>query len=339
VGAALAHLLSKRPIAMQGVGSNDAAFERKHLQHFQRTLRLVAARRLARGQRHAGFGGEDIDHVQRRGTAASLVCPSNRLAIDCHHAGKLDPVGLGECGHKASEGPLESLRIERVEDAAERVVIGDSMWQSKELPQQLFFGGCKHLYIRRPLSSSHSMVANAMTITSNKSCSALGARGSGKALNILRIFCIGPSWRIESPLQNTYRWPVQHRLQIHIRFPCGRAGGLPLMLANDSPRRAKPRPSMFTAEQWMAFSRYVYIASKSIIAEMRYFRLGNRASSSTTARPLTNQPRGRRAAGGGHLLRIFVPKPDRRQSGLTLRSATAPRSRTRTCVAIRYKSF
>jgi hypothetical protein len=98
-------------------------------------------------------------------------------------------------------------------------------------------------------------------------------------------------------------------------------GGHPVMLANDSPQRAKPRPSMFTVEQWMAFSRYVYVASKSITAEMRYFHLGNRASSSTTVRPLTNQPRGRRAAGGGHLLRIFVPKPDRRQSGLNLRSA------------------
>ena len=92
---------------MQGVGGNDAAFERKHLQHLQGTLGLVAARRLAGGQGHAGFGREDIDHVQWRGAAAAFVGPSNRFAIDCHHTGELDPVGLGECGHKA-EGPLKA---------------------------------------------------------------------------------------------------------------------------------------------------------------------------------------------------------------------------------------
>ena len=152
MGTTLEHLLGEGAIAVQGVRGNDTAFERKHLQHFQGALGLVAARRLARGQGHAGFGSEDIDHVQRRSAAAPLVGPSNRLAIDRHHPGELDPVGLCKCCHKASKGPLESLRIERVEDPAEGIVTGNSVRQSKELPQQLFFGGCKHLHIRRTLS-------------------------------------------------------------------------------------------------------------------------------------------------------------------------------------------
>ena len=92
--------------------------------------------------------------MQWRGAAAAFVGPSNCFAIDCHHTGELDPIGFGKCGHKASEGSLESLRIERVEDSAKRVVTGDSAWQAKELPQQLFFGGCNPLHIRRPSSSA-----------------------------------------------------------------------------------------------------------------------------------------------------------------------------------------
>ena len=40
---------------MQRIAGDDAAFERQHSQHFQRTFGLVAAGRLARGQRQPGF--------------------------------------------------------------------------------------------------------------------------------------------------------------------------------------------------------------------------------------------------------------------------------------------
>ena len=187
---------------MQGVGRNDAAFEREHLQHFQRPLGLVAARCLAGSKRHARFGGEDIDHVQRRSAAAALVGSSYRLAIDCHHTGELDPVGLGEGCHKASEGLLECRRVERVEHAAECVVTGNSMLQSKELPQQLLLGGREHLHVRRALSAAQDRGQcnddDVQQIVQRVGCAWVGHR----AENIADLAHRTPSANRESPSES-----------------------------------------------------------------------------------------------------------------------------------------
>ena len=140
MAAPLEHRRGEGAIAMQRIGGDDAAFERQHLQHFQGTLRLVAAGRLARGQHHPGFRGEDVDHLQRRAALAALVGAAQRFAVDRHHAGELDPVGLGKRRHEPPEMLLEGLRVQSAEHPAEGIVAGDAVLQPQELPQQLFLG-------------------------------------------------------------------------------------------------------------------------------------------------------------------------------------------------------
>lgn len=110
-------------------------------------MRFVAARRLARGQHHSRFRGKNIDHLQRRVALAALVGPSHGFAVDRHHAGKLDPIGLGKRRSKLSKGLREGFRIEVAEDAAERIVAGNAVLQPQELPQQRFLGAAEQLHI------------------------------------------------------------------------------------------------------------------------------------------------------------------------------------------------
>jgi hypothetical protein len=102
IATPLEHRCSKFPMAMQGIGGNDAAFERQHPQRIQRTLGLIAAGRLARRQHHPRFRGKNIDHLQRSGTLAPLVGATQSLSVDrCEWRSGQIPntatgVGLGE---------------------------------------------------------------------------------------------------------------------------------------------------------------------------------------------------------------------------------------------------
>ena len=154
VGTALEHSRREGAIAMQRIGGDDAAFEREHPQHVERAFGLVAARRLARRQREAGFCRKDIDHLQRRAALAALVGATQRLAVDRHDPGELDPVGLGKRRHEPPEHLLEGLRVEVTEHAAECIVTGNAMLQRQELPQQPLLGATEQRHVAAAFASA-----------------------------------------------------------------------------------------------------------------------------------------------------------------------------------------
>ena len=80
----------------------------------------------------------DIDHLQRRGAAASLVSSAQGLAVDGQYAGKVQSVEFGKSHHEPAKCLFESARVEQAEHTTERVVAGNAVLQSKNLPQQLF---------------------------------------------------------------------------------------------------------------------------------------------------------------------------------------------------------
>jgi hypothetical protein len=141
-------------MAMQGIGGNDAAFERQHSQRVHRTLGLVAAGRLARRQYHPRFRGKDIDHLQRSGALAPLVGAAQSLSVDGHDPCEVEPVGLGEGRHERPESFLESSRLQSMEHAPERVVAGNAVFQPQELPQNLFLRATEQRHVRRALGTA-----------------------------------------------------------------------------------------------------------------------------------------------------------------------------------------
>jgi hypothetical protein len=119
---------------MQRVGGNDAAFEGQKIQYFQSPRRLVPARRFLLGQSHPGFDRKDIDQLQRCGLAAALVGPAQGLAVDGHHPGEFETIGLGKSRHETTKGEFKGLRLEQTEHPAERVVARNAMLQAKQEP-------------------------------------------------------------------------------------------------------------------------------------------------------------------------------------------------------------
>ncbi len=140
VAATLAHRRRKGTVAMQRVGGNDATFEGQKLEHFQSTRRLVAASRFLLGHSHAGIHRKDVDHVQRRGSATAFVGAAQGLAVDCHHPGEFDPIGLGKGRHETTKCLLEGFRVEQTEHPAEGVVARDAMLQAEKPSQQFLLG-------------------------------------------------------------------------------------------------------------------------------------------------------------------------------------------------------
>src|SRR6202142_172953 len=148
VAAALAHGRRKSAGAMQRVGGNDAAFEAQKVQHFQCPRRLVPARRFLLGQSHPGFDRKDVDQLQRCGLAAALVGPAQGLAVDGHHPGEFETIGLGKGRHETAKGEFKGLRLEQTEHPAERVVARNAMLQAKQEPQQPFLRPSKLFHLR-----------------------------------------------------------------------------------------------------------------------------------------------------------------------------------------------
>jgi len=92
--------------------------------------------------------------MQRRAALASLVRAAQSFAIDCHNTGEPDAVGFGKGPHELLEVPLESLGVQSAEDAAERIVAGDAMFQPQELPQQRFLGLAEQCHVGCALRSA-----------------------------------------------------------------------------------------------------------------------------------------------------------------------------------------
>ena len=156
IAAALAHGRRKGAVAMQRVGGNDAAFEGQKVQHFQSPRRLVPARRFLLGQSHPGFDRKDVDQLQRCGLATALVGPAQRLAVDGHHPGEFETIGLGKGRHETAKGEFKGLRLEQTEHPAERVVARNAMLQAKQEPQQPFLRPSKLFHLRATASSAYN---------------------------------------------------------------------------------------------------------------------------------------------------------------------------------------
>jgi hypothetical protein len=141
-------------MAMQRIGRDDAAFEGKQRQYLQRPLGFVAARSLLLGKRHPRLHRPDVDHVQRFVARTALEGASQCLAVDRHHAGEIEPVGLGKGRHEASECGLEGTRLEQTEHAAEGIVTGNPVLQPQRQPQQSFLGLPELRHVRAGLCSA-----------------------------------------------------------------------------------------------------------------------------------------------------------------------------------------
>src|SRR5712664_3853716 len=74
--------------------------------------------------------------------------------------------------------------------------------------------------ISAQLSAPHSVAANAMIRTSQRSCRALSARGSGNRRKTFLKAFIRHLPMVRRGLQNPNRRPAQYALKIHMRFPC-----------------------------------------------------------------------------------------------------------------------
>jgi hypothetical protein len=92
--------------------------------------------------------------VKRFVARTALEGASQRLAVDCHHACEIEPVGLGKGRHEASECRFEGIRLEQTEHTAEGVVTGNSVLQPQKQPQQPFLGLPKLRHIRAGLCSA-----------------------------------------------------------------------------------------------------------------------------------------------------------------------------------------
>src|SRR3989442_632152 len=103
---------------MQGVSGDDTAFELQQGQSLLCAQRLVAARRQALTDHQSGLGCPDIDQMQRRGLAATLIGPPHRLAVDRHNPLQRPAERCSEL----RESRLKWLRLEQAEDPAERVM-------------------------------------------------------------------------------------------------------------------------------------------------------------------------------------------------------------------------
>lgn len=142
VAALGADLAGHARVAMQGVGGDDAAFQRHGFQRRQGRRHFVAARRVAARQRQSGLGVPDADHQGRHEGAAALVAAPQALAVDSHDAfGRRKP----EPGAKRRPKPGERLshlrRIEQAEQATEAVMARRAMRQIDDLRQLRLIGG------------------------------------------------------------------------------------------------------------------------------------------------------------------------------------------------------
>ena len=109
--------------------------------------------------------------MQRRHPGARLAGAGEGLAVDRHdRAGEPRAArqALGEGGREAAERHLERRRVEKAEDAAERVVARDPVRQGQKLPQKGLLGAAEHA-MSQQVSAPHRVAAKAMTKISAKS--------------------------------------------------------------------------------------------------------------------------------------------------------------------------
>jgi hypothetical protein len=134
--------------------------------------------------------------MQRRRPARGIDRSPQRLAIDGDHrlAGRRRAFAErgGKAGHEATESLLEDRGIEKAKNPAERIVARHAVLK----PQKFFSTGSlalPNIAISEQLSAPHKVAAKAIGNTSDRSCQAFSARGSGTASNSMRRPCIAIS--------------------------------------------------------------------------------------------------------------------------------------------------
>ncbi len=164
VAAALADRRRKGTVAMQRVGGNDAVFERQKLEHFQSTRRLVATSRFLLGQSHAGVHRKDIDQLQWRGLSAAFVSSAQGLAVDCHHPGKFEPIGLGKGRHEARNALSKVSGFSRRNTRLKVSWLGMPCSRRRSSRSRPSFGLPELGHVRATVSAPHSTAAKAIPI-------------------------------------------------------------------------------------------------------------------------------------------------------------------------------
>src|SRR5258708_30105065 len=104
--------------------------------------------------RHSRLHRKDVDQVQRFVARTALEGATQGFAVDRHHAGEIEPVGLGKGRHEAPECGFEGIRLEQTEHTAEGIVTGNPVLQPQKQPQQPFLGLSKLRHIRTGLGSA-----------------------------------------------------------------------------------------------------------------------------------------------------------------------------------------
>jgi tetratricopeptide (TPR) repeat protein len=200
------------------LGEIDTAFEIQQAEDFQGARCLVAAGGLALSQVHSRLRRPDVDHVQRGAMPAAFEGTPQGFAIHRHHAAQLQSIGLGKACNEPAEWGLERLWVQQAEDPAEGIVAGHPVLQLQDQPQQPSLD-CPNVAMSEGPSAPHSVAARAMNKTSNNSCRALSALGSGNRRKALLNFSIRLHLCLGSRPQNPSCVNLQYPLQIHMRFP------------------------------------------------------------------------------------------------------------------------
>src|SRR6185436_2321087 len=125
--------------AMQGVGGDNSAVQIEQCKDFESTGNLVAVGGLSLSQGHARAYRPDIDHMQRGSLPSARKGSAQGLAVDTDHP--LDAKALAEF----AQNLLQTLRVQRTEDVAQRIMAGDPVSELQEPPQQLHSAVAKEL--------------------------------------------------------------------------------------------------------------------------------------------------------------------------------------------------
>ena len=139
------HLCRDGALAVQRVGSDDAAFQRQQFQqlgHCGDLVGLLVHRQLAQQQPLSDRPG--MQHVQRRLARRPIEGAPQGLGIDGHHALKR----VGKPVHEAGEAGGERHGVKQPEHPAEGVVAGNAVLEAQKLTKERLLGQAEQRHVR-----------------------------------------------------------------------------------------------------------------------------------------------------------------------------------------------
>ena len=206
-------------VAMQGVGGDDAAFQRHGFERRQGRRHFVAARRMAARQRQARLGVPNADHQRGHEGAAALL---SRAASSCRRRPRrLWPeearVRRATPCETFANASVISAGSSRRKRRLKLSWLGAPCGRSTICANSASLAAAKSAMSTQVLAP-HRVAASAMNSIAAKSCRALKSRGSRTSRKtVIKVRKTG-SPRIRKPLQNQLLLRTQQP-STHPRFP------------------------------------------------------------------------------------------------------------------------